>query len=139
MLPFCGYHMGDYFAHWMEMGRRISNPPRIYHVNWFRKSSAGAYLWPGYGENLRVLKWVVERVRGQGRAVETPLGCMPTLEDLDLSGLNLGLTQGRELLSIDSEAWHQELADQKVFFEKLGARLPREISSEAQALAVRLK
>ena len=138
MLPFCGYHMGDYFEHWVEMGTRIAHPPRIFHVNWFRKTSAGAYLWPGFGENIRVLKWIAQRVAGRGKAVETPLGFMPALGDLDLRGLHLGLTQGRELLSIEPEAWRQELAEQQVFFNKLGPRLPQEISDEASALATRL-
>jgi len=138
MLPFCGYNMGDYFAHWLAMGQRISCPPRIFHVNWFRKSPKGDYLWPGFGENLRVLQWILGRVRGEARGVETPLGFIPALDDLDFSGLQIGLAQSRSLLSIDYEAWQEELPGLCEFFAKFGPHMPAALHQEGAALASRL-
>jgi len=138
MLPFCGYNMGDYFAHWLAMGQRISRPPRIFHVNWFRKSPKGDYLWPGFGENLRVLQWILGRVRGEARGVETPLGFIPALDDLDFSGLQIGLAQSRSLLSIDYEAWQEELPGLCEFFAKFGPHMPAALHQEGAALASRL-
>ena len=89
MLPFCGYHMGDYFEHWLNMGRRMANPPKIFHVNWFRTDENGKFLWPGYGENLRVIEWILDRCRGEADAVKTPIGYVPTPESLDLTGLDI--------------------------------------------------
>ncbi len=138
MLPFCGYNMADYFGHWLAMGSRIPNPPAIFHVNWFRKDADGNFLWPGFGENVRVLRWILDRVRGQGKAVDTPIGFIPTAEALELDGLKLSAGTMEELLSIDRDAWSKELEDQGKFFEQFGERLPKEMRQEHQKLARRL-
>jgi phosphoenolpyruvate carboxykinase (GTP) len=138
MLPFCGYNMADYFAHWLTMGKRIPKPPMIFHVNWFRVDADGKFLWPGFGENVRVLKWILERVRGGGQAVETPIGFVPTPEAIDLEGLDLSQQALAELLSVDNDAWAAELEDIRCFLEQFGDRLPQEIWDEYHALAKRL-
>ena len=138
MLPFCGYNMGDYFAHWLRMGERLTHPPLIFHVNWFRTDESGRFLWPGFGENVRVLKWIVERVQGKADGVETPIGFVPAPGSLDLEGLNLPAETMEELLRVDRDAWQQELAEQQRFFEQFGERLPQEIWQEHAALAARL-
>ncbi len=138
MLPFCGYNMGDYFAHWLRMGQRLAHPPLVFHVNWFRTDENGRFLWPGFGENVRVLKWIVERVQGKADGVETPIGFVPATGSLDLEGLNLPAETMEELLRVDREAWQQELAEQQRFFEQFGERLPQEIWQEHAALAARL-
>jgi len=130
MLPFCGYHFGDYFKHWLEVGAKLTNPPKIYSVNWFRLDSNGKFLWPGYGENMRVLKWIVERCNGKAGAVETPVGNAPKFEDLDLSGLDISRQQFDELMSLDTGLWKKELQDHDVLFESLGARLPATLRDE---------
>ena len=139
MLPFCGYNMADYFRHWLEMGKRIPHPPKIFHVNWFRKGADGKFLWPGFGENVRVLKWILERVEGRGRARETPIGFVPTRNALTLDGLNVSPKAVDELLQVDPEDWEQELVDSKEFFQKFGERLPREIREEHEKLSERLE
>jgi phosphoenolpyruvate carboxykinase (GTP) len=128
MLPFCGYHMGEYFNHWLQMGREIKNPPRIFCVNWFRKGPDGKFLWPGYSENFRVLKWIVDRVHGRGYAAETPLGWVPRVEDLDLSGLDHFGTEGfaAAAMGIRRDEWRHEVLLQEELFEKLYDRLPKE-------------
>jgi len=137
MLPFCGYNMADYFGHWLAMGARIQHPPAIFHVNWFRKSADGNFLWPGFGENVRVLRWILDCVRGKGKAVETPIGLIPTADALDLDGLDLPPGTMEELLSIDHDAWSLELQDQGKFFEQFGDRLPREMRQEHEKQAQR--
>jgi phosphoenolpyruvate carboxykinase (GTP) len=125
MLAFCGYNMGDYFDHWLNMGRAVKRPPRIFRVNWFRRDAQGKFIWPGFGENMRVLQWVVERCQGRGRGVETPLGTMPRFEDLNWKGLEkLSPAQYAELTRIDPSAWHDELKSHDELFEKLGTHLP---------------
>ncbi|HEY4906067.1 MAG TPA: phosphoenolpyruvate carboxykinase (GTP) [Candidatus Acidoferrum sp.] len=138
MLPFCGYNMADYFGHWLEMGKKIPKPPKIFHVNWFRKGADGKFLWPGFGENVRVLKWILERVEGRGGAEETPIGFVPSRNALTLDGLNLSSETIDELLEVDPEDWEQELVDSKEFFQKFGSRLPREIREEHDKLSGRL-
>jgi phosphoenolpyruvate carboxykinase (GTP) len=138
MLPFCGYNMADYFGHWLEMGKRIPKPPKIFHVNWFRKDADGKFLWPGFGENVRVLKWILERVEGRGGAEETPIGFVPSRNALTLDGMNLSPQTVDELLRVDPEDWEQELADSKEFLAKFGSRLPREIREEHDKLSGRL-
>lgn len=130
MLPFCGYHMGDYFSHWLSIGHKLKKVPEIFGVNWFRKGADGKFMWPGYGENMRVLKWVVNRVRGRASAVESPLGWMPRYEDIDWEGMRqLGPTQFAELTSIDREKWKMEVRSQSEFFQKLGEHLPPEFKT----------
>jgi phosphoenolpyruvate carboxykinase (GTP) len=138
MVPFCGYNMGDYFGHWLRMGSRLTRPPAIFHVNWFRTDADGRYIWPGFGDNVRVLKWIVERAEGRAEALETPLGYMPAPGALDLTGLDLPDGTMEELLRIDKDAWATELADQAEFFARFGDRLPPEIEQERAAAARRL-
>ncbi len=126
MLPFCGYHMGDYFNHWLQFGRDIPNPPRIFGVNWFRKDEKGNFLWPGFGDNMRVLKWVVEKVRGKSNAVESPIGWMPHYEDLDWSGLDFSKQEFDQIMQIDREQWKVELLSHAELFERMYDRLPKE-------------
>jgi phosphoenolpyruvate carboxykinase (GTP) len=138
MLPFCGYHMGDYFGHWLEMGKGIAHPPKIFHVNWFRKGSDGKYLWPGYGENVRVLKWILERVNGKGQAEETPIGFVPTTHALTLDGLDISAENMKELLRVDAGDWQKEAEEIGTFFNKFGDRLPPELRAEQAHLTERL-
>jgi len=135
MLPFCGYHMGDYFNHWLQMGRAIAHPPQIFCVNWFRKGPDGKFLWPGYSENMRVLKWVVERVQGRVKAEEGTLGWMPLEEDLNLSGIpGFGPTQFQAVMKVDRDEWRRELLLHEELFEKLFNRLPKEFPPIRQLL-----
>jgi phosphoenolpyruvate carboxykinase (GTP) len=128
MLPFCGYHMAAYFNNWLRFGRKIINPPRIFGVNWFRKGEDGAYLWPGFGENIRVLKWIAERANNHAKGVESPLGWMPRYEDLCWKGLE-GFTKERfgELMAVDREQWVSEILSHEELFIKLYDRLPKEL------------
>lgn len=126
MLPFCGYHMADYFNHWLQFGRNIPNPPRIFNVNWFRKDKNGKFLWPGFGENMRILKWVVERSRGHARGLESPIGYMPRYHDIDWSGLAFSEAQFDELMTVDRDLWISELAQHDELFMTLYDKLPKE-------------
>jgi len=128
MLPFAGYHMGDYFAHWLDFGRQIPEPPRIFSVNWFRKDEDGKFAWPGYGENMRVLKWIVERARGKSKGVETPLGWMPRYEDMDWRGLDFSKEQFDKVMSLDRDIWLKEIAMHDDLFFTLYDRLPKEMT-----------
>jgi phosphoenolpyruvate carboxykinase (GTP) len=139
MLPFCGYHMGDYFGHWLEMGRKIPHPPKIFHVNWFRKGADGKFLWPGYGENARVLKWMLERIEGKAAATETPIGAVPTANSITLDGINVSRDTMNELLRVEPADWAKEHADVGEFFKKFGDRLPEEIREEHDRLGERLQ
>ncbi len=138
MLPFCGYNMGDYFSHWLHMANLIKYPPKIFQVNWFRKGTNGRFLWPGFGENMRVLKWIVDRAHGRAGAWETLLGWVPKQQDFDLSGLGIPLEDVDEAQSIDHEAWKKELEDQGKFFEQLGDRVPKELLLQRELLLARL-
>ncbi len=140
MLPFCGYNMGDYFAHWLSFAQRTdrSKLPKIYFVNWFRRSADGKFLWPGYGENSRVLKWICERVDGTGKAQKTAIGNLPTPDALDLSGLNLPANNVKALTSVDQEGWKKEIADVAANYEKLGSHLPVELKTQLEELRKRL-
>lgn len=135
MLPFCGYHMGDYFNHWLQIGRSIANPPRIFSVNWFRKDEKGKYMWPGFGENMRVLKWIVERVNGRAFAEESPLGWMPRYGDIDWKGIeNFKKENFFKLMSIEREAWKAEILSHEELFEKLYDKLPKEFIAMRELL-----
>ena len=127
MLPFCGYHMGDYFNHWLQFGRETPEPPRIFGVNWFRKDADGHFLWPGFRQNMRVLKWIVERARGRAVGVESPLGWMPRYQDLDWRGLELSQERFHELMAVDRRVWLDELNLHDALFTKLHDRLPKEM------------
>jgi len=139
MLPFCGYNMADYFRHWLEMGKRITHPPRVFHVNWFRRGADGEFLWPGYGENARVLKWILERVGGKGSAVETPIGFVPASNALTLDGINVSPATMDALLRVDSADWASELEQTAKFFDDFGTRLPQELRQEHEQLATRFE
>jgi len=129
MLPFLGYHLGDYFNHWLDFGRHIPNPPRIFNVNWFRRDDEGNFLWPGFGENMRVLKWIVERVRGKSLGVECPLGWVPRYEHLDWRGMeDFSKHDFEAIMSIDRDEWMREIASHDDLFFKLYDRLPKEMT-----------
>lgn len=133
MLPFCGYHMGDYFQHWIDMGKKMTNPPEIFNVNWFRKDAEGNFIWPGFGDNLRALLWALDRCEGKADAVETPLGYVPTRDSLDVEGLNLTVEQLDELLTVDHETWKKELEGIKGWYAKL-EHLPKELTEALKRL-----
>ncbi|QEG33797.1 phosphoenolpyruvate carboxykinase (GTP) [Bythopirellula goksoeyrii] len=128
MLPFCGYHMGDYFSHWLDFGRKLPVPPRIFNVNWFRKDAEGNFLWPGFSDNMRILQWVVERSQGKAVGIECPLGWMPKYKDIDWQGLDFSEEQFQQLMSVDRNDWMKEIASHDELFFKLYDRLPREIT-----------
>ncbi|MBI3045892.1 MAG: phosphoenolpyruvate carboxykinase (GTP) [Betaproteobacteria bacterium] len=135
MLPFCGYHYGDYFRHWLKIGKRLKRPPRIFGVNWFRQDEKGGFIWPGYGENMRVLKWVIDRLDGKAEAIRTPIGLQPRYEDLDWTGLE-SFTRERfeELTRVDPAAWRKEVQDHAELFDKLKARMPKELYQQREQL-----
>jgi phosphoenolpyruvate carboxykinase (GTP) len=138
MLPFCGYHMGDYFRHWIQMQRSLTQTPRIFHVNWFLKGEDGRYLWPGFGENMRILNWIVDRVRGRAWAEETPIGWMPRYEDLEWTGLDFPKEKFQQLQSFDRSAWRKEVLGHEELFIELHAHLPSEMVYERELLICRL-
>lgn len=138
MIPFCGYNMADYFRHWLEMGAGRDKMPMIFHVNWFRTDEEGNFLWPGFGENLRVLRWIIDRVNGRAAAVETPIGFVPTPDSLDLTGLDISMETMNKLLAIDREAWREEARSVAEFFNKFEDRLPAELWEEHRQLLARL-
>ena len=141
MLPFCGYNMGDYFAHWLEMGQNTdaSKLPKIFYVNWFRKDVDGGWLWPGFGENSRVLKWIVERVSGKGEAVETPIGYLPAPDAIDTAELDVTAEQMEELLNVNVEEWLNEIESIREHYERFDDTLPKALSDELAALEARLR
>ncbi|MCZ6463205.1 MAG: phosphoenolpyruvate carboxykinase (GTP), partial [Proteobacteria bacterium] len=140
MLPFCGYNMGDYWGHWLEIGRRPgARLPRVFHVNWFRKSPEGEFLWPGFGENSRVLKWVFERCEGTAKATETPIGFVPAPDALDVLGLDVSDEDLAQLLSVDVDGWLEEIPKLRDHYAKFGDHLPQELADELDALEERLK
>jgi len=139
MLPFCGYNMADYFQHWLDMGKKIPHAPKIFHVNWFRKGADGKFLWPGYGENVRVLKWILDRVEGRGEARETPIGFVPGRTGLTLDGLKISPEALDEMFRVDADAWEADLADSCEFFDKFGARLPGELRKEHEGVRNRFQ
>ena len=138
MLPFCGYNFADYWQHWLNIGAKLARPPRIYHVNWFRRDAQNKFLWPGYGENLRVLEWMLDRCAGNAGATETPIGRLPRPEDIDTKGLNVGPDALQALLSVDPTSWKKEAADMRAYFEQYGARMPSDVLEELKGLESRL-
>jgi len=135
MIPFVGYNMGDYFSHWLKLGRSVPQRPRIFCINWFRTDVNGRFIWPGYGENMRVLKWIVERCQGKGNAVETPIGKVPDFEDLDWKGLeSFGSDKFKRVSTVDGREWKRELKLQDELLQLLGSRLPRELAARRETL-----
>jgi phosphoenolpyruvate carboxykinase (GTP) len=138
MLPFCGYNMGDYFSHWLRMDKALTHPPRVFHVNWFRQGHDGRFLWPGFGQNLRVLLWMLDRIKGKAGGVETPIGQTPRPQDLNLEGLSLNASDMGALLSVDRDEWAAEVPEIRGFFDRFGDHLPGSLSDSLDALAQRL-
>ena len=139
MLPFCGYHIGDYFRHWLVMGEKFGNKkPRIFHVNWFRKDGNGKFMWPGFGENLRVLAWIVGRCRGEAGGKESPLGTVPQYQDILWDGLNFAENRFTELMSQDASRLAEQVDSNNDFFTSLGEKLPRELKAEEKKILSRL-
>ena len=139
MLPFCGYHMADYFNHWLNIGRHIPNPPRIFRVNWFRKDASGRFLWPGFGDNMRVLKWIVERINGRAYAIESPLGWMPRREDIDLQGMDgFSREDFHQLMEVDCQAWLREAISDEELAIRLYGKIPKEFLLDRELLISRL-
>ncbi len=138
MLPFCGYNMAQYFGHWIAMGQKIKNPPMIFHVNWFRKSAEGKFLWPGFGDNIRVLMWIAERIKGQGKAVQTPIGYVPTADGLVLDGLDIPKADMDQLLSVTADDWKKEAQEHKEHLAKFGDDMPKALLEENAKLLQRL-
>ena len=138
MLPFCGYNMADYWGHWIEMGRCHKNLPKVFHVNWFRTDGEGRFLWPGFGENLRVLRWILDRVKGNAEAAKSPIGYLPAEGTIDVTGLDISKETMRDLTTIDREAWKEEMTGRSEFFAKFGDRVPPELLREHKALDERL-
>ena len=138
MLPFCGYNMGDYFRHWIRMQRSLSQTPRVFNVNWFRKDKDGQFMWPGYSENMRILKWIVDRVHGRVPARETPIGWMPYYEDIEWKGLDFSRDRFEELQKVDSQAWKAEVLGHEELFIELHDHLPAELIYERELLICRL-
>lgn len=134
MLPFCGYHMGDYFSHWLAVGKRMSHPPKIFRVNWFRRDSQGRWLWPGFGENLRVLLWMIERCDGSSEAIKTPIGYLPKPSAFNQNGLSLTQEDWNLLVSVDRDGWLEATKRQEAFFAQLGQRMPQLLLEELQTL-----
>jgi phosphoenolpyruvate carboxykinase (GTP) len=141
MLPFCGYNMGDYFAHWLKIGADAADPsalPKLFWVNWFRRSEDGSFLWPGFGDNVRVLKWVLERVDGQGSSIDTPIGRVPAPDALDTEGLPIDPNLLSELLTVDGESWSEELPQLQAHYDLIGERLPPHLRDQLAILEKRL-
>ena len=134
MLPFCGYHMGDYWQHWLDMGKKIPKPPKIFNVNWFRTDDNGRFLWPGFGDNLRVLEWILKRCFDEVGADETPIGYEPKPEDIDLDGSGVTVETLKELLTLDAKSWRENCAGIREYFEQFGDKLPHELREELEAL-----
>ncbi|MGB0671221.1 MAG: phosphoenolpyruvate carboxykinase domain-containing protein, partial [Rhodospirillales bacterium] len=138
MLPFCGYNMGDYWAHWLTMGQKATKQPKVFRVNWFRKDENGKFIWPGFGDNMRVLKWIVDRVRGRAEAVESPFGLMPTYQDLNWQGLSFNEDTFAKIMDVDREQALAEAAEQRDHFDVFGDKLPAALEEQRQAFISRL-
>jgi phosphoenolpyruvate carboxykinase (GTP) len=139
MLPFCGYNFGDYWAHWLGFSQKSSKLPRIFHVNWFRKDANGRFMWPGFGENMRILDWIIQRCTGKASAVDTPIGLIPDESDLNLAGLDVDSKTLRALLGVQQEAWQQEMTEIAQYLDSYGDRTPRELIEERLRVAAALE
>ena len=139
MLPFCGYNMGDYFQHWLNMGKAITKQPKIFNVNWFRLDDEGKFIWPGFGENFRVLKWIIDRCEDKADAVETEIGYVPKAEDIELEGLDFSVDMLKEILSVEKDWWLKDVEDIETFYAKFGDKLPKELNDELSTLVANLK
>ena len=135
MLPFCGYNLGDYFQHWLNVGKRLTNPPRIYSVNWFRTDDDGKFIWPGFGDNMRVLKWIVDRVHNRVQPKQTPIGNIPNIEDMELDGLDISRPRIEKLFEIDPKEWQSEAKNVRDYLASFGSHMPQGMMQEADALA----
>ena len=131
--------MGDYFAHWLEMGKKIKNPPKIFNVNWFRLDDEGHFIWPGFGDNMRVLLWILARCEGKADAVESAIGFLPKAEDINIEGLDISVDTIKELLEIDEKVWLEEAEGIKDFYAQIGDRVPAELYAELDTLIANLK
>ena len=138
MLPFCGYNMGDYFRHWVKMGKRLSETPRIFHVNWFRKDEQGNFIWPGFGENMRILQWIVERARLGSKAKETAIGWVPRYDDINWAGLDFSRDKWEEVMKVERETWKEQTLEHQELFLKLSEHLPKEFIFEREMMVCRL-
>lgn len=139
MIPFCGYNMADYFKHWLNMGKKMKKPPKIFHVNWFRQDEKGKFLWPGFGENLRILEWVLERCNNKVSAKKTPIGYIPDWKDIDMTGIKLSKEAKNKLFQVRKDEWKIELNQQKEFFEIFKNKLSKEIRREYNSLKNRIE
>jgi phosphoenolpyruvate carboxykinase (GTP) len=138
MKPFAGYNFGDYWRHWLEVGKKLEHPPRLFHVNWFRRDSDGKFLWPGFGDNLRVMEWIIKRCAGQVGARESAIGYLPEPADLNLEGADVSEATLRELLTVTPDAWRKEAAEMRAYLEEFGARAPAEMLAELEGIEKRL-
>ena len=139
MLPFCGYNMADYLKHWIDIGKKMKKPPKIFHVNWFRVNAKGKFMWPGFSDNLRVIEWILDRCNNKVPAKKTPIGYIPRIEHIDTTGLSLPKETLRKLLYVGRKEWRKEAKEIEKFFKIVGVRLPAELKSELAALKKRLK
>jgi len=139
MLPFCGYNMGDYFSHWLDIGNKMKNAPKIFFVNWFRTNEQGKFMWPGFGENIRIMKWILERVDGNGKTTKTPIGNVPDVNGFDMSGLNVSKADMEKLFAVNIKEWGEELKSIGEYYEKFGAKMPKELLAEYEAMVAEYK
>jgi phosphoenolpyruvate carboxykinase (GTP) len=139
MLPFCGYHMGDYFSHWLAMRHALEHPPKIFMVNWFRKGDEGQFVWPGFGENMRVLSWIIDRAHGRVGGRETSVGWVPRAGDIDLSGCSISERDFAQATAIVPSEWVAELESQQEFFDKIGQRMPPALARQRELLLETLR
>jgi phosphoenolpyruvate carboxykinase (GTP) len=138
MKPFAGYNFGDYWRHWLDVGNKLRHPPRLFHVNWFRRDAKGAFLWPGYGDNLRVMEWIIKRCTGAVGADESPIGYLPRATDLNLEGVDVNEATMRDLLAVPPAAWRKETAEMREYLKEFGARAPAEMTAELDEIERRL-
>ena len=139
MKPFAGYNYGDYWAHWLDVGAKLKNPPKIFHVNWFRQNAAGKFLWPGFSDNLRVLEWVLDRCAGRAGAVDTPIGNMPRISDIDIKGMSISAEDLKDLTAVPKDAWRKEMTDFRKYLQQYGSRLPAKLVTEVDEVERRLQ